>query len=319
MRFHSSLTFLLFALLVLATPDVSIAKSKGDDAFLGPWDITIPAAGKLRARYCWLEVTKEGGTFKGRFNSGGGAVFPLKDLSIAGGELKFQHPFGKPGENLAAIYQAKIEKDQLVGSAAFGKQAPRGLTGVRGPKWPAKAPKRKPGKPIELFNGKDLSGWLGQNTGKPTNWKVQDGIMVNGEDADNIFTEGKFRDFKLEVEFNVSAKSNSGIYLRGRYEIQVMDGAKRPLDVHSQGAVYGFIPPSVNVDKPAGEWQKYEITLIANRATIVLNGTKIVDNFAIPGITGGALDANEKEPGPIMLQGDHGLVQYRKVTLTPLE
>jgi len=319
MRFYSCLTISLFVLLVFAIPDASLAKSKGDDAFLGRWDITIPAAGKLRGRNCWLELTKESGTFKGRFNSGGGAVFPLKELSITNGELKFQHPFGKPDEKLAAIYQAKVLKDQLEGTVTFGKQAPRALTGVRGPKWPAKAPKRKPGKPLELFNGKDLSGWLGQNTGKPTNWNVQDGIMVNGEDADNIYTERKFRDFKLEVEFNISPKSNSGIYLRGRYEIQVMDGTDRPLDVHSQGAIYGFTVPSVNAGKPAGEWQKYEITLVANRATIILNGTKIIENYAIPGITGGALDANEKEPGPIMLQGDHGIVQYRKVLLTPLE
>jgi len=116
----------------------------------------------------------------------------------------------------------------------------------------------------------------------------------------------------------VDPKSNSGIYLRGRYEIQVLDGFGRPLDVHSQGALSGFIVPTVNADKPAGEWQSYEITLIANRVTVILNGTKIIDNGEVPGITGGALDANEKDAGPIMLQGDHGRVQFRKVRLTPL-
>ena len=149
------------------------------------------------------------------------------------------------------------------------------------------------------------------------------GIMINDDhaadvSADNIYSEARFRDFKLEVEFNVAPKSNSGVYLRGRYEIQVVDDAGQPQNVHSQGALYGFIVPSAMVSKPAGEWQRYEITLIANRVIVILNGTKIIDNAEVPGITGGALDADEGEPGPIMLQGDHGAIQYRKVVLTPL-
>jgi hypothetical protein len=170
-----------------------------------------------------------------------------------------------------------------------------------------------------LFNGKDVSGWLGQDPGRPLGWSVKDGILMNqGKGANNIYSTQKFNDFQLEVEFNVDPKSNSGVYLRGRYEIQVLDGFGRPLDIHSQGALYGFIVPAVNADKPAGEWQTYEITLIANRVTVILNGAKIIDNGEVPGITGGALDANEKGPGPIMLQGDHGRVQFRKVRITPL-
>ena len=142
--------------------------------------------------------------------------------------------------------------------------------------------------------------------------------MNQNKEADNIYTRQKFNDFKLEVELNVDPKSNGGIYLRGRYEIQVLDGYGRPLNVHSQGALYGFIVPGVNADRHAGEWQTHEITLVANRVTVILNGIKIIDNGQVPGITGGVLDANEKEPGPIMLQGDHGRVQFRKVRLTPL-
>ncbi len=315
MRFYILLSLVLITMIPMAEPG---AGQGANDQFVGRWDVTIPAAGESRARYCWLEVTKEGAAFKARFNSGGGAVFPLTDFSIENGELKFQHRFGKPDEKLSAVYLVRVKNGQLEGTVTFGKLPPRPLTGVRGPEWPVQPPKRKAGKPIDLFNGKDLTGWLGQNTDKPTGWTVQDGVMVNGDSADNIYTERKFRDFKLEVEFFIPPKSNSGVYLRGRYEIQVMDGTGRPKDIHSPAALYGFIIPSSDAEKP-GDWQRYEITLIANRVTVVYNGVKVIDNGEIPGITGGALDANEKDPGPIMLQGDHGLVKYRKVQLTPLE
>jgi hypothetical protein len=317
MRFPIISALLAAAVLLLVVPTAGVAPSDND--YLGRWDITISAQGNSRPRYCWLEVTKEAGAFKGRFNQGGGAVFLLPELAINKGELVFQHPVGKPADKLAAVYRARLTGGKLEGTAASGKEAPRKLTGVRAPKWPVQPRPRRPGEPIELFNGKDMSGWLGQNTGKPTGWSVKDGAMINEDRADNIYSEKTFSDFMLEVEFNVAPKSNSGVYLRGRYEIQVMDGEGRLRDVHSQGALYGFAIPSTNAEKPAGEWQKFEITLVADHLTVVLNGTRILDNIEVPGITGGALDANESEPGPILLQGDHGPVKYRKVTLTPLE
>ena len=317
MRFALFTALMAAAVPWLHSPAAGMALSEND--YIGRWDITVSAEGSNRPRYCWLEVTKEASMFKGRFNQGGGAVFPLPVLSVSKGELVFQHPIGKPEDKLAAVYRTRLTGGKLEGTAAFGKEAPRKLTGLRAPRWPVQPRPRRPGEPIELFNGKDMSGWLGQNTGKPTGWSAKDGVMINGDHADNIYSEKRFGDFKLEVEFNVAPKSNSGIYLRGRYEIQVMDGDGRPRDVHSQGALYGFAVPTVNAEKPAGEWQRFEITLIADHLTVVLNGTRIQDNIEVPGITGGALDANEAEPGPIMLQGDHGLVQYRKITITPFE
>jgi hypothetical protein len=255
---------------------------------------------------------------KGRFNPGGGAVFDLPEVAIEGGELRFQYPRGNPPNTSQQVWRATVDDNRLVGTAAVNGEIVS-WSGVRGPVWPSSPPSRKPGKPIDLFNGKDLSGWLGQDPSRPLGWFVKDGILMNqSKEANNIYTRQKFNDFQLEVEFNVDPKSNSGVYLRGRYEIQVLDGYGRPLDVHSQGALYGFIVPTVNADKPAGEWQTYEITLIANRVTVILNGIKIIDQGEVPGITGGALDANEKEAGPIMLQGDHGRVQFRRVRLTPL-
>ncbi len=319
MRFRMWTMLGALAVLAMALPPAATLRAAGDDDFLRRWDITVPGKDGGRARYCWLEVTKEGGALKGRFNSGGGAQFPLTEISIEKGELKFQYPQGRPPDQLKVVWKAVAKGGKLEGTAELGKDGARSWTAIRCPDWPKEIPKRKPGTPIQLFNGKDVSGWLGQIPGRELGWSVKDGIMQNaGTNANNIYTEQKFKDFKLDVEFNVDPKSNGGIYLRGRYEIQIIDQTDRPLDVHSIGALYGYVIPPVNAAKAPGEWQKYEITIIANRVTVILNGTKLMENAEVPGITGGALDAAEGEPGPIMLQGDHGRVQFRKIQLTPL-
>ena len=309
---------LMLAFIAPGWPVSASASPAGEDAYLGRWDITATGSQSGRPRNCWLELRRDDGVLKGRFNAGGGAVFDLPQVTIEGGELKFQYPQGKPPKETPQVWQATVKGARLVGTAHVNGET-LSWSGVRGPVWPATPPRRKPGKPIDLFNGKDVSGWLCQDPRRPMGWFVKDGILMNeGKGANNIYTQQKFNDFKLQVEFNVDPQSNSGVYLRGRYEIQILDGYGRPLDVHSQGALYGFIVPAVNADKPAGEWQTYDITLIANHVTVILNGTKIIDNGEVPGITGGALDANENGPGPILLQGDHGRVQFREVRLTPL-
>ena len=316
MRSRTFVSFIMVAFMVAAWSVNASASPAGEEAFLGRWDITATGAKSGLPRNCWLELRRDEGVLKGRFNAGGGAVFDLPQVTDEHGEFKFQYPDGKT--ETPQVWQGTLKDARLTGTALVRGETLT-WTGVRGPVWPATPSRRKPGKPIDLFNGKDVSGWLCQDPHRPMGWSVKDGILVNeGKGANNIYTQQKFNDFKLEVEFNVDPQSNSGVYLRGRYEIQILDGYGRPLDVHSQGALYGFIVPAVNSDKPAGEWQTYEITLIANRVTVILNGTKIIDNGEVPGITGGALDANEKGPGPILLQGDHGRVQFRKVRLTPL-
>jgi len=310
---------LLTLAVIMAASQIGVCENPGDVApFLGRWDITATGPQTRLPRFCWLELRRDQGVLKGRFNAGGGAVFDLPEVAIESGELRFQYPRGNPPNVVQQVWRATASDGRLEGTAEVNDQV-LSWTGERGPVWPSSPQSRKPGRTIDLFNRKDLSGWLGQDPDRPLRWFVKDGILMNqSKEANNIYTREKFTDFKLEVEFNVDPESNSGVYLRGRYEIQVLDGYGRPLDVHSQGALYGFIVPSVNADKPAGEWQSFEITLIANRVTVVLNGTKIIDNGEVPGITGGALDANEKDCGPIMLQGDHGKVQFRKVRLTEL-
>ena len=313
------MAIITLAIAALIIPQAVATSAADDDRYLGRWDITLPARDGSRARFCWLEVSKEGGTLKGRFNPGGGAQFPLTEISTQNGELQFMYAEGRPSDQAKAVWKATVKAGKLEGTADLGKEGSRSWSGVRCPTWPKEIPARKPGKSVPLFNGRDVSGWVGQVPGKELGWSVKDGTLQNaGANANNIYSEQKFKDFRLEVEFNVDPKSNSGIYLRGRYEIQIIDQADRPLDIHSMGALYGFVIPPVNAAKPAGQWQKYEITLIANRVSVILNGTKLMENAEVPGITGGALDANEGEPGPIMIQGDHGRVQFRKIELTPL-
>jgi len=303
--------------LVVSLP-VGLAVPAAGDEFVGRWDINIPMRDG-RTRACWLEVTRDGEKLKARFLAGSASPFELKKFSLEEGELRWEHLSGRPPDQFTTAYRARVKDGQLEGTVTPGNQAPISWTGVRAPVWPDKFPKKKPGRPIALFNGKDLSGWLPQVPSRPLRWTVKDGAMANDPPANNIYSERKFQDFKLEVEFNVSAHGNSGIYLRGRHEIQVLDDFGRQPDEHSHGAIYGFIAPRVNAGRQAGEWQTLEATLIGNRVTVVLNGVKIHDNVAIPAITGGALDANEAQPGPIMLQGDHEGIMYRKVVVTPLE
>jgi hypothetical protein len=143
------------------------------------------------------------------------------------------------------------------------------------------------------------------------------GVLTSPESGDNIRTLASFDDFKLHIEFRYPKGSNSGVYLRGRYEIQIEDNqGKEPQSVYL-GGIYGFIDPWLNAAKAAGEWQSYDVTLIGRMVTVVANGQTIIYKQEIPGITGGAIDSNEAAPGPIMLQGDHGPIEYRNIIITP--
>jgi len=183
------------------------------------------------------------------------------------------------------------------------------------------------GTPINLFNGKDLTGWRLIDPKQKNGFYVKDGILgtdpaqVEGQEHisyGNLRTDQEFEDFNLKLEVNVPEGSNSGVYLRGMYEIQVLDSYKKPLDPHNMGALYSRITPSVGAEKPAGTWQTMDITLCDRHVTVILNGTKIIDNQPVFGPTGGAMKSDVNTPGPIYLQGDHGKVAYRNLVLTPI-
>jgi hypothetical protein len=153
--------------------------------------------------------------------------------------------------------------------------------------------------------------------GPKNQWVVENGVMKSPASGANICTEQKFTDFKLHIEFRLPPASNSGVYLRGRYEVQVEDSyGKEPYSIYL-GGIYGFIDPLFQAAKPSGEWQTYDITLVGRKVSVTLNGQAVIVESNIPGITGGAMDSDEAAPGPIMIQGDHGPVEYRNIVITP--
>jgi hypothetical protein len=175
----------------------------------------------------------------------------------------------------------------------------------------------KPGHPVALFNGRDTSGWRQVVPDLP-GWHVTDGSLTNNSGASDIVSDAKFWKFVLRAEYRYGAGSNSGIGLRARYEIQIHDNFGRPPDVHGSGAVYSRIPPSVNASKPPGEWQTLEVRLVGRTVTVRLNGTTVIDRAEVEGPTAMTTDPHEDQPGPITLQGDHGIIEFRRLDVTPL-
>jgi hypothetical protein len=300
------------ALLLAATVTSLAADQK---AFLGRWNLT--GTGENSGAVYWLEVKDDGGTLSGRLLNRGGSPVPLQSVTVEGDELVFQLAGGQ--NRPPTVFRARVSGDKLTGTV---KLADRTLdfVGARPPKWgkyDANA-KHSYGKPVSLFDGKSIDAWDVQNKNRPSGWTVADGAMTNEAKANNLVSKQKFKDFKINAEYKLEKDSNSGIYLRGRYELQVLDDAGKAPEAHGHMSIYAWTPPLVNASKPAGEWQTMEAVLVGNRFTVTLNGQKVQDNAELQAITGGAMDANETEPGPIVLQGDHGKVWFRKVVVTPI-
>ncbi len=310
------------------------------DPFAGRWALTLGngAAG-------WLEVKREANWIDGSLLWGGGSVLPVASLAVADGtltvnlvrEVERKDAAGKllRKQQIVSTLVARVEGDTLKGTRTDPLPAGVGVaktefTGKRIPALPPRPDlaKVKFGEPIALFNGKDVTGWRTKETNLKSAWLVENGVLTNrppahapGEPRErtaNLRTDREFEDFKLSVEVNVPAGSNSGVYLRGIYEIQVLDSKGKALDSHNMGALYSRITPSVGAEKAAGEWQTMEMTLVDRHVTVVLNGKTIIDNQPALGCTGGAMTSDEFKPGPIYLQGDHGPVAYRNLVLRPV-
>jgi hypothetical protein len=299
------------AALAILTISTAVAQT---NPFLGRWNIT--GTGDTAGVY-WLEVKEDGGQLSGMFLNRGGSPVKLPSIKIENGELVWQP--AAPARGAAPEFRAKVQGDKLTGTI---KTAARtiDIVGARPPKWgPADAnATHKLGTPVELFDGKSMDTWDVQDKTKPMGWSVVDGAMTNTPPSNNLVSKQKFQDFKIHAEYKVAQGSNSGIYVRGRYELQVLDDYGKPPDIHSHMAVYAWHAPLVNASKPVGEWQAMDATVVGNKVSVVLNGKKVQDNATFDAVTGGALDANETEPGPIMIQGDHDKITYRKVTITPI-
>ena len=257
-----------------------------------------------------LEVTEKGGQLAGMFLNRSGSPVPLASVRVDNGTLVFQMRPGrdnKPGLE----FQAKLDGDKLIGSHV-DRERTVNWVGVRPPKWPY-------GTPVHLFDGASYDAFGPQSGDTVSNWSVENGVLTNAPPASNLLSKQKFKDFRIQAEYRLAEGSNSGIYLRGRYELQVLDDFGKPVESHGHMAIYAWTPPLVNASKPAGEWQTLDAVLVGNRLTATLNGQKVHDNAEIQAITGGALDADELAPGPILLQGDHAKVWFRKVTVTPIQ
>ena len=287
-----------------------------DDKIIGRWDMTIEEVSGVKYP-SWFEVTGEPGKLSGRFVGRVGSQRPIKTIEFANGHLKFSLPIQYERHKSDLKFEANLVGNRLEGTTFDPDGATLKWAAVRAPALDRKG--GQPGKTTTLFNGHDLSGWKVRDAKKADSWRVVDGVMENTPRGTDIITEQKFSDFRLHVEFKMIEKSNSGVYLRGRYEVQIEDDYGMEPESHRIGGVYGFLTPTSNPSKKAGEWQTFDVTLIGRTVTVALNEKTIIDKVEIPGITGGALDSNEGEPGPIMLQGDHEKIYYRNITITPIK
>jgi hypothetical protein len=303
----------LSTLVVIA----ALAPATAQQGFTGRWNIT--GTGEDANRVYWLEVTDQGGQLKGMFLNRGGSPVPLASVKVENGTLVFQMQPGrdnKPGLE----FRAKLQGEKLIGSHV-DRERTINWVGVRPPKWPASDANAKHsyGKPVELFGGTSYDAFGPQSGDKVTNWSVENGVLTNAPPASNLVSKQKFKDFRVQAEYKLAEGSNSGLYLRGRYELQILDDFGKPTESHGHAAIYAWVPPLVNASKPAGEWQTLDVTIVGNRVSATLNGQKVHDNSQIQAITGGALDADELAPGPIMVQGDHAKVWFKKLVVTPIQ
>ncbi|VGO18377.1 3-keto-disaccharide hydrolase [Pontiella sulfatireligans] len=318
-------------MLVLATGNLCAC---ADKPYIDNWALTIPGGGAG-----WLGVTQEKGELKGDILWGGGSVTPVDSIKIEDGKLivtrvQVQRRGPDKGKKITETITATLDGDDLklvtVKNKPDGKQFGRAdFTGKRMSPLPPKPDLSKTTreKPMALFNGKNLDGWVLTNPNNANGWVAENGILVNKPMQTegkkhvaygNLKTIAEFEDFNLKLEVNVPEKSNSGIYLRGIYELQILDSYGKPLDSHNMGAIYSRITPAESAEKPAGQWQTLDVTLLERHVTVVLNGTTIIDNQPLLGCTGGALGSDPMKPGPLYLQGNHGAASFRNIVLTPI-
>lgn len=310
-RKRTLLAAISFLILFLAS---ATTFSQETNPLEGRWNLSISQEGKDIPS--WLEIRHSGNTtLVGRFVYASGSARPISEVIVEEGKFHFEiPPQWEPG-SANMKFEGALKGDNLVGTMVNTKGKSHNWEASRSPVLPYND---NPvwGEPIALFNGKDLSGWqaMGENQ-----WSVEDGILTSSKSGANLVSEEKFTDFKLYVEFRYPKGSNSGIYLRGRYEVQIADNkGLEPSDIYF-GGIYGFLTPNEMAAKSAGEWQTYDITLIGRRVSIEANGKSIITDQIIPGMTGGALDNNEAAPGPILIQGDHGAVEFKKIIITPIQ
>jgi hypothetical protein len=313
---------IVFGIALFVTLSTAAASAQAPAAeasvkpFLGRWDLTLQAPD--RTYPSWLEITQENGQLRAQFVSRWGNARPPSSIDISHSTLTFVSPKSEEERPNDMVFEGKLAGATLSGTTTGPDGTPWKWTGRRAPALKTTG-SPKWGKPIQLFNGKDLTGWKTDKPNPAKAWTVENGTLVTPGNGPELINDSKFEDFKLHVEFNCGSNSNSGVYLRGRYEVQIeTNGGPEPPSHHTAG-VYGFLAATPEQPRKSG-WQSFDITLVGRTVTVVQNGVTVIDHQEIPGITGGALDSQEESSGPIYLQGsEDGHVAFRNIMLTPAE
>jgi len=285
---------------------------KSTNPFAGRWDFNITTPRGTQA--CWLGVTGKGGNLEVWYQPPGGNVYQVKDVHVEGSHLTLTLS-AAAGKRPATTWDLEASGGKLTGVQKSGDHTIE-LTGVPAPELKRSAPAAWTD-PEPLFNGKDLTGWA-PIAPAASHWKVEDGLLVNTAHGANLKTTRTFEDFKVHYEVNCPDDGNSGFYLRGRYEVQIEYEPLTANPVERRiGSVYGRIAPQPELPRAPGQWETFDVTLVGRIVTEVHNGVTVIDHKEIEGITGGALDANEGEPGPFYIQGDHtGGLKFRNITVS---
>jgi hypothetical protein len=301
------------ALAALAMAPLAVSAATGAQAYLGRWDVTLHTP--ERAWSSWLDVRQDHGRLRVRMVGRWGHARWLPQAAIVDGHLRFVSPKEEEGRPDDMVFDAVRVGDELRGTT----KGPDGATWTwRAGRAPKLAAAKEPrwGTPVRLFDGKDLTAWTPQDAAaKP--WHIAGGMLVSPGGGTDLRSLAKFGDFKLHLEFNCAPGANSGVYLRGRYELQIEnDLAPEAPDMRTAG-IYGYLAPTVPAPRTPGVWQSYDVTLVGRYVTVALNGKTVIDRKEIPGITGGALDSREGSDGPLVLQGsEDGQVAYRNIVIT---
>lgn len=303
----------VFCHLILALGATAGALAGQPNPFLGRWNFNIQTPAGQRAS--WLGIYERGGALEVWYQPTGGNVFQVKEARIDGGRLILDIQASGPTRP-AVVWELQAKGDRLIGVARRGENTTP-LEGKRAPELKRPEP-RAWTEPRPLFNGRDLAGW--EPAGNPANshWKALNGELVNEKLGSNLKSVEKFEDFKLHFEVLLPEHTNSGFYLRGRYEIQLENEpeGKSPPE-RRMGSIYGRIAPKPAPANRPGQWDVFDVTLVGRTLTVVQNGVVTIDRQEIEGITGGALDADEELPGPFLIQGDHaGGVRFRNITVS---
>ncbi|MDF1754682.1 MAG: DUF1080 domain-containing protein [Verrucomicrobiales bacterium] len=324
--------FLLWPIALLFSIHVRGADTTVAD-FVGNWALEMPDGSSG-----WLTLSEVDSQITGELWTVGSPK-SLSKISLKDGTLQFYHrrAVGKreyeggpnTGPKIPCRHLATVQEDHMHLVKEIPVDGTTEKLPFKGKKMPPLPPRPdlsqiKFGEPIDLFNGKDLSGWRLTNPKQINGWKAVAGVLVNETPKTtfdpyarygNLQTDREFTDFNLSIDFKVPSGGNSGIYLCGRYEAQVVDRDSRMQGIHGVGAIFNRIAPETMAGKAGDEWQTYDLTLVDRHITVILNGVKVIDNQPLEGCTNGALKADETIPGPIYLQGDHTSVAYRNIVL----